>query len=111
MIDSTGLSIHGEWRWTRHKHGKRKRRGWRKIHIGVSDGLIVASQLTDERVPDGNIAPDLIKQAGSINALIADKAYDQIDVYQAAIDRGSTDLKLLIHPRTDAVTSASNQAA
>ena len=61
-IDSTGLSIHGEGRWTRHKHGKRKRRGWRKLHIGVSDGLIVASHLTNERVPDGNIAPDLIKQ-------------------------------------------------
>jgi len=111
VIDSTGLAIHGEGRWTRHKHGKRKRRGWRKLHIGVSDGLIVASHLTDERVPDGSIAPNLIKQAGSINALTADKAYDQIDVYQAAIDRGSTDLKLLIHPRTDAVISASNQAA
>ena len=111
MIDSTGLSIHGEGRWTRHKHGKRERRGWRKLHIGVSDGLIVASHLTDERVPDGSIAPNLIKQAGSINALTADKAYDQIDVYQAAIDRGSTDLKLLIHPRTDAVISASDQAA
>ena len=53
---------------------------------------------------------NLIKQAGSINALTADKAYDQIDVYQAAIDHGSTDLKLLVHPRTDAVISASNQA-
>jgi hypothetical protein len=41
--------------------------------------------------------PDLTKQAGSMSALTADKAYDQIDVYQAAIDRGSTDLKLLIH--------------
>ena len=28
VIDSTGLVIHGEGRWTRHKHGKRKRRGW-----------------------------------------------------------------------------------
>ena len=111
VIDSTGLVIHGEGRWTRHKHGKRKRRGWRKLHIGVSDGLIVASHLTDERVLDRNIAPDLIKQAGSISALTTDKAYDQIDVYQAAIDHGSTDLKLLIHPRTDAVISASNQAA
>ena len=37
VIDSTGLVIHGEGRWTRHKHGKRKRRGWRKLHIGVSE--------------------------------------------------------------------------
>ena len=49
VIDSTGLVIHGEGRWIRHKHGKRKRRGWRKLHIGVSHGLIVASYLTDER--------------------------------------------------------------
>ena len=45
VIDSTGLVIHGEGRWTRHKHGKRKRRGWRKLHIGVSHGLIVVSQM------------------------------------------------------------------
>jgi hypothetical protein len=82
----------------------------RKLHIVVSDGLIVASQLTDERVPDGDIAPDLIKRAGSLSALTGDKAYHQIDVYQAAIDQGSTDLKLLIHPRTDAVISASDRA-
>ena len=42
VIVSTGLVIHGEGRGTRHKHGKRKRRGWRKLHIGVSNGLIVA---------------------------------------------------------------------
>ena len=77
----------------------------------MSDELTVASHLTDERVPDGSIAPELIKQAGSMSTLTADKAYDQIGVYQAAIDHGSTDLKLLIHPRTDAVISASNQAA
>ena len=33
IIESTGLVIHGEGRWIRHKHGKRKRRGWRKLHI------------------------------------------------------------------------------
>ena len=31
-------------------------------------------------------------------------------VYQAGLDRGSSELKLLIHPRTDAVISASNKA-
>jgi hypothetical protein len=46
-----------------------------------------------------------------ISLQIGDKAYDQIGVYQAAIDRDSTDLKLLIHPQTDAVISASNHAA
>ena len=38
--------------------------------IGVSDGLIVASYLTDERVPDGNTTPDLMKKAGSGNTQV-----------------------------------------
>ena len=41
MIDSTGLSIHGEGKWTRHKHGKRKRRGWRKIHIATDKNVMI----------------------------------------------------------------------
>ena len=40
VIDSTGLVIHGEGHWTRHKHGKRKPRGWRKLHIGVSNEMV-----------------------------------------------------------------------
>ena len=76
--------IHGEGRWTRHKHGKRKWHGWRKLHIGVSDGLIVANELTDERGCDGTIAPTLIGQVGHIDSIVADKGYDQISVYEAA---------------------------
>ena len=59
VIDSTGLVIHGEGRWTHHKHGKRKRRRWRKLHIGVSHGLIVANQLSKDRKTDGEIEPSL----------------------------------------------------
>ena len=47
VIDSTGLVIHGEGRWTRDKHGKRKRRGWRKLHLGSSNGFIVANLLSE----------------------------------------------------------------
>ncbi|MFT5291024.1 MAG: hypothetical protein ACI82F_003100, partial [Planctomycetota bacterium] len=35
IIDSTGLSIVGEGEWATAKHGKRGKRGWRKLHIGV----------------------------------------------------------------------------
>ena len=60
-IDSTGLVIHGEVRWTLHNHEKRNRRGWRRLHIGVSHGLIVAHYLSEDRKTDGEIAPHLIK--------------------------------------------------
>ena len=33
--------------------------------------------LTDERVPDGSLAPDLTNQGGSIGVLITDKADNQ----------------------------------
>ena len=38
IVDSTGLSIHGEGPWA---SGKKRRRGWRKLHIMVDrEGLI-----------------------------------------------------------------------
>ena len=41
IVDSTGLSIHGEGPWA---SGKKRRRGWRKLHIMVdSNGFIHSS--------------------------------------------------------------------
>jgi len=111
VIDSTGLVIHGEGRWTRHKHGKRKRRGWRKLHIGVSHGLIVANHLTDEGGCDGTIAPTLIGQTGHIDSIVADKGYDQIGVYEAAQVHLKQGGEIIIHPRANGVISASGEAA
>ena len=111
VIDSTGLVIHGEGRWTRHKHGKRKRRGWRKLHIGVSHGLIVANHLTDERRCDEAIAPILIGQTGHIDSITADKGYDQRGVYEAAQVHVKQDGKIMIHPKANGVVSASGEAA
>ena len=74
--------------WTRHKHGKRKRCGWRKLHIGVSNGLIVAKCLSEDPKTDYEIAPNLIiHQVGQIDSIIADKAYDQSHVYEVAHDK------------------------
>ena len=83
VIDNTGLVIHEEGLWIRHKHRKRKRRGWRKLHIGVSHGLIVANHLTDEGGCDGVLAPTLIGETGHIDSIVADKGYYQIGVYEA----------------------------
>ena len=103
--------IHGESRWTRHKHGKRKRRGWRKLHIGVSNGFIVAHYLSEDRKTDGEIAPHLIKQIGKIDSITADKAYDQSRVYEASNDHMNEAGQINIHPRANAVVSASDEAA
>src|SRR4051794_28399364 len=56
LVDSTGLKLCGPGEWLIEKHGTRKRRSWRKLHIGVDadTGRIVASELTTHDVDDGS---------------------------------------------------------
>ena len=51
IVDSTGLKILGCGEWNAHKHkASKKRRDWRKLHIGVdAEGFIVVAELTSEQ--------------------------------------------------------------
>ena len=77
----------------------------------MSKGLIVANHLSEDRKPDGKIAPNLIHQVGHINSITADKGYDQSRVYEAANDCLKEGGKVNIHPRVNAVVSASDETA
>jgi hypothetical protein len=90
-VDSTGLTIVGEGEWTTAKYGVRRRRGWRKLHLGVDgSGAIVARVLTDGLVDDAATVPDLLSQFdGGIDTFTADSAYDARAVYAAARKRGA----------------------
>lgn len=35
VIDATGLKVFGEGKWKQRKHGKDKRRFWRKLRLAV----------------------------------------------------------------------------
>ena len=62
VVDSTGLSIHGEGIWGQEKHGNRKRRGWRKRHIAVdNEGLLLSCSVTNEGRKDASEAGRLLK--------------------------------------------------
>src|SRR5215204_3036640 len=54
LVDSTGLKLCGPGEWLIEKHGTRRRRSWKKLHIGVDadTGRIVASELTTRDVDD-----------------------------------------------------------
>ena len=59
IVDSTGLSIVGEGEWAAGKHGRRGKRGWKQLHVGVDrSGVIVAQALTEgcRRPDDGSHA-------------------------------------------------------
>ena len=92
IIDSTGLSIVGEGEWAAAKHGRRGKRGWKKLHVGVDQsGAIVAQGLTEATGDDATTAITLIEAVhGHVARVTADTAYDTIAFYDAASARGAT---------------------
>ncbi len=92
IVDSTGLSIVGEGEWAAAKHGRRGRRGWKKLHLGVDRaGVIVGQVLTDGNADDAVTGLSLIDEVGGdLVSFTADAAYDTIAIYEAAGARGAT---------------------
>ena len=90
LVDSTGLKLCGAGEWLVEKHGTKRRRSWRKLHIGVDarTGKIVAATLTTKDVDDASeVAPLLEQLEGPLASFTADGAYDQDSVYDAVTER------------------------
>ena len=107
FIDSTGRSMVGEGEWAAAKHGRRGRRGWKKLHLGVDHaGVIVAQALTDSAVDDASTGIDLIETiASSARTVTADAAYDTLAFYETANTRGPT---VVVPPAKTATLSRRN---
>ncbi len=86
IIDSTGRSIVGEGEWAAAKHGRRGKRGWKKLHVGVDrSGVIVAQALTDAQADDATTGIRLVDAVeGALVSVTGDAAYDTVAVYDAA---------------------------
>jgi hypothetical protein len=87
----------------RMKHGEKRRRRWKKLHVGVDgSGWILASMVTDNRDPDPSQVPGLLAQVErEIDRFVADGIYDQEPVY-AALEQHSPGVTVIIPPRKDA---------
>ena len=81
IVDSTGLKILGRGEWNAHKTSK-KRRDWRKLHIGVdAEGFMVAAELTASSRDDASTLPALLDTIEvPIRRFTADGAYDHRSV-------------------------------
>jgi hypothetical protein len=104
LVDSTGLKLCGAGEWLVEKHGTRKRRSWRKLHIGVdaSTGKIVAATLTTKDVDDAAAVGPLLEQLeGPLASFTADGAYDQDSVYDA-VTRRDPEAAVIVPPRSTA---------
>jgi hypothetical protein len=107
LVDSTGLKLGGPGAWLIEKHGTKKRRSWRKLHLGVDadTGRIVAVELTSNDVDDGSQAGPLLDQiTGPVASFTADGAYDRDDVYSNVTER-HPEAAVVVPPRRNAVPS------
>jgi hypothetical protein len=106
IVDSTGLKICGQGEWHAQKHGEKKRKVWKTLHIGVDDqGDIIASTVTDGHEQDPSQVPALLSQVErEIARFIGDGIYDKDPVYAAVMDH-SAGARVIIPPRKDAVLS------
>lgn len=97
LVDSRGLRLCGPGEWQIEKHSTRRRRAWRKLHIGVDaeTGQILASELTTHDVDDGSqVGPLLDQIAGPLASVVGDGADVQVGVDGTVTGR---------HPEADVI--------
>jgi hypothetical protein len=106
IVDSTGLKVCGQGEWHVQKHGEKKGKRWKKLHIGVDDrGQILASTVSESNEQDPSQVPALLSQVDQpISGFVGDGMYDQEPVY-AAVEGHSPGVSVIIPPRKDAVLS------
>jgi hypothetical protein len=105
LVDSTGLKISGSGQWEEEKHGKGRRKQWRKLHLAIDEETleIVATTLTLSKISDPCEVMPLINQVESeIDTIKADGAYDQ-DPLRQELD--NLNINSIFPPRIDAILS------
>ena len=113
LVDSTGLKFCGPGEWLTEKHGTKRRRAWRVLHLATDadTGRIVASVLTDKDADDGSqVGPLLDQVEGPVASVTGDGAYDRDDVYAAVAARHPA-AAVVVPPRANAVPSEAVETA
>ena len=111
-MDSRGLRLCGPGEWQIEKHSTRRRRAWRKLHIGVDaeTGQILASELTTHDVDDGSqVGPLLDQIAGPLASVVGDGADDQVGVDGTVTGR-HPEADVIVPPRSTAVLREDGEA-
>jgi hypothetical protein len=114
LVDSTGLRLCGPGEWLEEKHGTRRRRAWRVLHLATDadTGHIVASVLADRDADDGSrVGPLLDRVDGPAASFTGDGAYDREDVYAEIATRHPEEADVIVPPRANAVPSGAAETA
>ena len=112
IVDSTVLKIFGQGEWHQEKHGLKKRKKWRKLHLVIDreTQAIIAQELTDDLESDPSQVKSLLGQVEEkIISISADGAYDTDKVYREIEDKSEKSVVVAIPPRQDAALSLNYQ--
>jgi hypothetical protein len=109
VVDNTGLKLFGEEGWLEKKYKtKRKRRSWRKLHLGldlVSSQMVCSASTTDD-IGDPTDLPTLLDQIDArVDLFLADCAYDGEPTIERLTERFGSAIKVTIPPLKTAVLS------
>ncbi|MEO9778949.1 MAG: transposase [Sedimentitalea sp.] len=103
------MKVCGEGEWPEQKHKtKRKRRSWRKLHVGLDlvSGVIVCSDLTKDDVGDPTALTALLDQVdGPVDLFLADGAYDGEPTSDLLAARFGSTIEVTIPPPKNAILS------
>src|SRR5258705_13391042 len=105
VILGCALRLCGPGEWLVEKHGSKRRRAWRKLHIGTDadTGQIVAAELTSHDIDDGSQVGPLLEQVPRpVAPFTGDGAYDRDDVYSEVTER-HPEAAVIVPPRSAAV--------
>jgi len=91
VVDSTGLKVYGEGEWKIKVHGKAKRRTWRKLHLAINPKSFetVSLELTEHKINDDKMMPDLLKNKKRVRTVYADGAYISKKCFDAISKTGA----------------------
>ncbi|MDF3605995.1 IS5 family transposase [Paracoccus sp. DMF-8] len=95
LVDSTGIRFPGDGEWLARKHGTRRRRQYRKVHLAMAPvtGDIRAVEFTSSDKGDSPILPHLLDQIPpdeQIGTVTGDGAFDTRRCHTAILERGGT---------------------
>ena len=113
LVDSTELKLCGPGEWLVEKHGTKRRRAWRVLHLATDadTGRIVASVLTDKDADDGSQVGSLLDRIdGAVASFTGDGTYDRDDVYAEFAARHPA-AAVVVSPRANAVPNETAEIA
>ncbi len=92
VFDASGLKVYGSGEWRQLKKMIAKRRGWRKIHIGLDavTQRVVVLGVSGKEMGDGQMLPNLLGIVkDEVDEVLGDGAYDTFECYQAIQAKGA----------------------